>query len=161
MTGPASPAEREPWGSLPAGLRPRSQEQPGTGQMRLIETTLLVLVAIVLAIATINDVARQVGVNQRLNADAATWRSYTGHAYHNITIDQELLGKATSHEVVCGNTTPGAPKSRVQLCLAIWGPVIDGRRTVHGGWYLPPGSDDQRATRYGCFGEAAQGVCPR
>lgn len=127
----------------------------------LIETTLLVLVGIVLATATINDVARQTGINHRLIADLTTWRHYTGHDYRNIAIDQEAFGSASQREVLCGNTSPGAPKARTQLCLAIWGPVVDGRRGVHGGWYLPPSSEDEPGLRYGCFGPAAKGRCPR
>jgi hypothetical protein len=129
--------------------------------MRLIETTLLVLAAVLLAVATINDVARQTHVNHRLIADLRTWREYTGHAYHNLSIEQELLGASSQREVVCGNTSPGAPKARTQLCLAIWGPTLHGRRTVHGGWYLPPKAEDVRADRYGCFGPASEGKCPR
>jgi hypothetical protein len=125
-----------------------------------VETTLLVLVGVLLATATINDVVRQTTVNDRLNADLATWRAYTGHRYHNIEADQHLLGEASHHEVVCGNTSPGAPKARTQLCLAIWGPIEHGRRTVHGGWFLPPKAEDVRAERYGCFGEGAEGICP-
>jgi hypothetical protein len=64
--------------------------------------------------------------------------------------------------VVCGNTSAGAPKSTTQLCLLIWGPIVDGKRTVHGGWYLPARTeDDSRGVRYGCFGEASRGFCPR
>jgi hypothetical protein len=130
--------------------------------MRLIETTLLVLVGVLLAVATANDVARQTRVNHRLIADLRTWRAYTGHEYHNLSIEQELLGPTSSRrEVICGNTSPGAPKARTQLCLAIWGPVVDGRRTVHGGWYLPAKAEDLRARRYGCFGPASRGICPR
>jgi hypothetical protein len=155
-------AGEERWQRLPARLRPRSAELRGTGQMRLIETTLLVLVGIVLAIATVNDVARQTGVNQRLIADLKTWRHYTGHDYHNLSIDQELLGSGSQREVVCGNTSPGAPKATTQICLAIWGKVVDGRRTVFGGWYLPPNLEfDVRSERYGCFGPASPGICPR
>jgi hypothetical protein len=150
------------WSWLPEPLRPREREHAGTGQLRLIETTLLVLVAILLATATIDDVARQVGINDRLNADLKTWRTYTGHAYHNLSVDQELLGSASKREVVCGNTVPGAPKAKTQVCLEIWGPTVDGRREIHGGWYLTPGSEDQRSTRYGCFGAAAvAGICSR
>jgi len=131
-------------------------------QVRLVETTLLVLVGIVLAAATVNDVVRQTGINQRLIADLKTWRHYTGHDYHNLSIDQELLGAGSQREVVCGNTRPGVPKARTQICLAIWGPAVDGRRTVHGGWYLPANVEfDVRAERYGCFGPAAQGICPQ
>jgi hypothetical protein len=131
-------------------------------QVRLIETTLLVLVGVVLAVATVNDVARQTGVNQRLIADLKTWRHYTGHDYHNLSIDQELLGSSSQREVVCGNTSPGAPKATTQICLAIWGTAVDGRRTVFGGWYLPPNVEyDVRSDRYGCFGPASRGICPR
>jgi hypothetical protein len=131
-------------------------------QVRLIETTLLVLVGVVLAVATVNDVARQTGVNQRLIADLKTWRHYTGHDYHNLSIDQELLGSSSQREVVCGNTSPGAPKATTQICLAIWGTPVDGRRTVFGGWYLPPKVEyDVRSDRYGCFGPASRGICPR
>ncbi|HEX3509507.1 MAG TPA: hypothetical protein VHT27_00265 [Solirubrobacteraceae bacterium] len=146
---------------LPEPLRPRDRERSGSGRLWLIETTLLVLVGVLLATATLNDVARQTGVNDRLIADLATWRAYTGHRYHNLEVDTELLGEGTTHEVVCGNTSPGAPKARIQLCLAIWGPIRDGRRGVHGGWYIPPGSEDQRSERYGCFGEGAEGICSR
>ena len=34
------------------------------------------------------------------------------------------------------------------------GPVVDGRRAVHGGWYLPPKVEDVPIYRYGCFGTA-------
>jgi hypothetical protein len=129
---------------------------------RLIETTLLVLIGLLLAAATINDVARQTHVNQRLIDDLSTWRAYTHHNYHNLSIEQTLFGERSQREVVCGNTTPGAPKTRVQLCLAIWGPVTDGKRVVHGGWYLPAHTEeDLRRHRYGCFGPASAGLCPR
>jgi hypothetical protein len=121
-----------------------------------------VLAGLLLAIATVNDVGRQVNVNHRLIADEHTWRSYTGHDYHTLSVDQKLLGEASRKEVVCGNTSPGGPKERTQLCLAIWGPTVNGRRVIHGGWYLPAKVDqDVRAERYGCFGSAGAGACPR
>jgi hypothetical protein len=160
MSGTATPAADERRGGLPAWLRPRSAELPGSGRTRLIETTLLVLVGVLLAVATINDVVRQTHVNHRLIADLRTWRTYTGHAYHNLSVEQELLGKSSQREVVCGNTSPGAPKAKTQLCLAIWGPVVNGRRAIHGGWYVPPKAEDVRAARYGCFGPASEGKCP-
>ncbi len=154
-------AEERGWEWLPPRLRPRSAELPGTGQLRLVETTLLILVGVFLAVATINDVARQSAVNERLSADVATWRHYTGHSYHNLSVDQQLFGSASEREVVCGNTSPGPPKERTQLCLLIWGPLIDGRRAIHGGWYVPARLPDTRAARYGCFGAGARGLCPR
>ncbi len=159
MTEPGERTAGARFDFLPAWLRPRDREQAGGGQLWLVETTLLILVGVLLLTATINDVSRQSTVNDRLNADLATWRAYTGHRYHNLEPDQQLLGERSKHEVVCGNTSPGGPKQRTQLCLAIWGPVVDGRRAVHGGWYLPPGAEDVRALRYGCFGPAAEGFC--
>ena len=156
-----TPVERATGGRLPGWLRPRALELPGSGRLRLVETTLLLLAGLLLAVATVNDVVRQTQVNQRLIADLRTWRAYTRHDYHNLSIDQKLLGETSQREVICGNTSPGAPKARTQLCLAVWGPVVNGRRTVHGGWYLPAKAEDLRAYRYGCFGPASRGVCPR
>ena len=125
--------------------------------MRLVETTLLVLAAVLLAVATVYDVGRSMSINHRLVADLRTWRHYTGHDYHNISIDQQTFGLDTQREVLCGNTSPGPPEARTQMCLAIWGPVVNGRRSVHGGWYLPPRSVDLPANRYGCFGPGRSG----
>jgi hypothetical protein len=130
-------------------------------RVRLIETTLLILLGVLLAGATIHDVARQTHVNQRLIDDLRTWRAYTHHNYRNLSIEQTLYGERSQREVVCGNTTPGPPKARVQICLAIWGPTLDGKRVVHGGWYLPADTEeDLRRHRYGCFGSATRGMCP-
>jgi len=162
MSDSATAAERRPGWRVPAWLRPRDHERKGSGRTRLIETTLLVLAGILLAVATVNDVAQQIHVRHRLIADERTWRSYSGHDYHNLSVDQQLLGENSGREVVCGNTSPGAPKERTQLCLEIWGPTVDERREVHGGWYLRAKiEDDVRADRYGCFGPASQGLCPR
>ncbi len=146
---------------LPPSLAPRSTEQRASGRTRLIETTILVLVAILLATATVYDTVRQSHINERLVADEDTWRAYTGLDLHSLPISQELLGSLSKHEVVCGNTGHGAAKSGRQLCLAIWGPVRAGRRVVHGGWYLPPRVEDVARYRYGCFGEGARGMCAR
>jgi hypothetical protein len=126
-----------------------------------IETLVLVLVGLLLAVATVNDLGREVGINHRLVADLSTWRHHTGHDYVNISIDQETLGVDSGRDVLCGNTSGGAPGERTQICLGIWGPEVDGLRTVHGGWYLPPYHPDIPANRYGCFGVAGQGRCPR
>jgi hypothetical protein len=125
-----------------------------SGDLRAVETTVLLLAALLLAIATINDVVRQTRVNHRLIADLATWRAYTGHSYHNLSVSQDYTEHFT-REVVCGNTSPGEPKQRVQLCLVITGPITRGRRNVSGGWYLPARAEDQPALRYRCFGSAS------
>jgi hypothetical protein len=162
MSAPAASGGRPPRGSMRERLRPRPQELRGSGRLRLIETTVLVLAGVFLAVATINDVGRQAGINHRLTADLRTWRTYTGHWYKNLGTDQELLGWSTGREVVCGNTSPGPPNERTQLCLMIEGPIVGGTRQVRGGWYLPPHTEDQPADRYACFGAAVgAGLCPR
>jgi hypothetical protein len=146
---------------LPAWLRPRETEAPGQGRTRLIESTLMVLIALILAIATIDDVVLQTHVNHRLTADLLTWRTYTGHEYKNLSVEQDIFGH-TTRDVVCGNTVPGPPKERIQLCLVMTGPLRAGRRAARGGWYLPAKAEDLRARRYGCFGSARDGsFCPR
>jgi hypothetical protein len=156
----ALPLSERRWERLPVWLRPRVSEQPGSGRLRRIETTVLVVVGLFLAVAVVNDLARQTRINHRLVADLTTWRHYTSHDYKNISIDQETLGVDSDHEVLCGNTSAGPPGSKTQICLAIWGPTVNGRRTVHGGWYLPPYYEDVRSERYGCFG-AVRELCPR
>jgi hypothetical protein len=149
------------WRRLPARLRPRESELPGSGRTRLIETTLLVLAALLLAIATVNDVVLQSKVNHRLVADLGSWRSYTGHNYRDLSIEQDFH-RHTNRDVVCGNTTPGPPGERVQVCLLMVGTVVDGRRTVRSGWYLPPKARNLPVNRYGCFGPPTAGwPCPR
>jgi hypothetical protein len=146
---------------LPAWLRPRDVEARGSGQMRLVETTLLLLAGLLLAIATVNDVVLRTHTNHRLIADLRTWRAYTGHDYKNLSAEQDQRNY-TTNDVVCGNTSPGPPKERVQLCLQMTGPVIHGRRAAWGGWYLPPKAEDLRRYRYACFGTTKQQrACPR
>jgi hypothetical protein len=132
-----------------------------SSDLRLAETTVLLLVALLLAIATVSDVVRQVHVNHRLIADLNTWRTYTRHNYHNLFVSQNY-SEHFKREVVCGNTSPGEPKAHIQLCLVINGPVVNGRRRVTGGWYLPARAEDFAASRYGCFGSApAEFECSR
>ncbi len=159
MSAPPSSTPSGFGARLPAWLRPRDVELPGLGTMRLVETTVLVLVGLLLAIATINDVVLQTHVNHRLVADLRTWRQYTGHDYKNLSVEQDLRGH-TTRDVICGNTSPGPPKERTQLCLAMTGPVVAGRREARSGWYLPPKSEDLHGKRYGCFGVAKdEGLC--
>lgn len=143
-------------GSAQGGRRPAARSSAW-----LIESTLLVLLGILLAVATLNDVGRQVGINHRLIADLETWRSYTGHRYKNVSANHELFGPSSHREVVCGNAEPGPPKQRPQICLVVEGPIRSGRRLVAGGWYLPAKVEDNiYERRYGCFGKAGTGKCP-
>lgn len=143
-----------PVARLPDWVRPLERERPGLGSLRLAESTILVLVGLLLATATIHDLVLQTRVNHRLIADLATWRAATGHRYHNLTVEQDTKRRST-RETVCGNVSPGGPRERTQVCLALAGRVLDGRREVLGGYYLPARTFDQRRYRYACFGAAA------
>src|SRR5690242_16764142 len=134
---------------LPPRLRPLAQEQPGSGRQWRIETAAMVLVFLLLAIATVNDVVLGTHVNHRLVADLRTWREHTGHDYKNVSTEQDVKHYTTT-DVVCGNTVPGPPKERTQVCLQMTGPVIHGRRAARGGWYLPPKHENLYRYRYGC-----------
>jgi hypothetical protein len=159
MSAPSAPV-RDGWQWLPPRLRPRESEPVGRGRQWRVETLVLLVVGLLLAIATVNDVVLNTHVNHRLVADLHTWREYTGHDYKNISSEQDVRNFTTT-DVVCGNTVPGPPKERIQLCLQLTGPVVNGRRAARGGWYLPPGQDLKRF-RYGCFGPPKpQGACPR
>jgi hypothetical protein len=144
---PAYGKDRSPWRS--------SARRPGGSQLWLAESVVLVLVALLLATATGNDLSRQIHTNHRLDADLSTWRAYAHREFHSLSISQDISG-LTTNEVVCGNTRPGLPKERVQLCLLVKGPVRNGRRSVAGGWYLPPHAEDLHRYRYACFGSPAQ-----
>jgi hypothetical protein len=95
VNGTSAPTEGGFGSGLPGWLRPREEVRPGTGQTRLVETTVLVLVGLLLAVATINDVGRQTHVNHRLVADLRTWRAYTGHNYRNLSVEQNQSGRGT------------------------------------------------------------------
>jgi hypothetical protein len=141
-------------GRLWAWMKPLDRERPGRGELRLIETTVLLLIGLLLAIATVNDLARQVHINHRLIADLATWRMRTHHDYRNLAIEQDIT-TYSSRDVVCGNVSPGAPGASNQICLIMSGPVRAGERHVDGGYYLPAYHLDVKTNRFGCFSLAA------
>jgi hypothetical protein len=145
--------------SLPAWARPRDSERRGTGSLRLVETTILILIGLFFAIATIDDVVQQTHVNHRLNADLRTWRTITEHDYHSVGVEQDIIGHTTK-DTVCGNTSPGGPGQRTQLCLVLVGPTLHGMRAVSGGYYLAPYVPNDPSQRYACFGvPAEEGLC--
>lgn len=148
-------SKRDRWARLPEWARPLEHERRGLGSLRLAETTILILLGLFLAIATINDVVQQTHVNHRLNADLLTWRTVTGHDYVNLDIERDVKTYST-RDTVCGNVSPGAPGERSQLCVVLVGPVVSGVRSVSGGYYLPPYKPDIRGNRYKCFGVAVE-----
>jgi len=159
MSEPQTAAETTWFARLPEWARPRERERRGLGSLRLAETTILILFGVFLAVATANDVVGQTHVNHRLVADLRTWRTVTGHDYRNLTISQDLKGH-TTRDTVCGNVSPGGPKERTQLCVTLVGAVLDGKRSISGGFYLPPKAENEPSSRYACFGAAANaGLC--
>jgi hypothetical protein len=154
MSGQAGPSESGLAARLPGWARPLDRERRGLGSLRLAETTILILLGLFLAIATVADVVKQTHVNHRLVADLRTWRVVTGHDYHNLGTERDVKGH-TTRDTVCGNVSPGGPRERAQVCLVLVGPVSSGRRAVSGGYYLPAKTEDGRRSRYACFGAAA------
>ncbi len=141
------------WERLPERLRPRTQGRRGRGELRRVESTLLVLAFLVLAVAVVNDVVRQVHVNERLTVDLRTWQTITGNKLKNISIEQDLTHH-TTRDVLCGNTGAGPPGTQPQACLIMTGPTVHGMRAAKGGFYLPPYFQDKHVNRYACFGTA-------
>jgi hypothetical protein len=161
MSDPHATSTEEVWARLPEWARPLDEERHGLGSRRLAESTILILIGVFLAIATVNDVVLQTHVNHRLSADLRTWRTLTGHDYVNLDTEQDIKTYST-RDTVCGNVSPGAPGERAQICLTIVGPVVSGLRTVSGGYYLQPYRADIYGNRYGCFGVPAQtALCGR
>jgi hypothetical protein len=152
-SAPTAPPDR--WQRLPERLRPRDTERRGRGDLRRVESTLLVLAFLLLASATVYDVVRQVHVNERLSVDLRTWRTITGNNLKNISIEQDLT-HYTTRDVLCGNLGAGPPGTQPQVCLILTGPTAHGMRAANGGFYLPPYFQDKRADRYGCWGTAAR-----
>jgi len=146
---------------LPPSLRPLDREQSTAGRLRRFESALLVVAAVVLAVATINDLVREIGIGIRLHADLVSWERITGHRYHNPLIEQDVK-HYTTKDTVCANTENVKPQGTVQVCLVFVGPVRNGLRRAVGGWYLEARGTDVHEPvlnryqyRYGCFGRAA------
>ncbi len=150
-------------------LEPRRTERRGRGELRFIETAVLVIVGVVLLVVTVNDVHRQVRIGTRLAADLESWHEDIGRKFHNVFIEQDIK-TYTTRDVVCADLTKGKPEGypqHPQVCLIFTGPVHHGRRTARGGFYLlAEGTDehepvlDRPQYRYGCFGSAiAEHLC--
>lgn len=152
---PVTAPQGDVWSRLPEWARPRESERRGLGSLRLAESTILILLGVFLAVATINDVRQQTHVNHRFVADLSTWRAATGHDYHNVRIESDQKTH-TTNDSVCGNVSPGAPGERTQVCLTLVGAVSGGHRTITGGYYLPANSMDSSKVRFACFGAAQQ-----
>ncbi|MBV8087156.1 MAG: hypothetical protein JO247_20295 [Chloroflexi bacterium] len=143
-------------------LQARDDDDGGRGRLYRAETIVLIVLAVVLTVATVYDVVRQVHVNARFHADLVSWEAITGRHDRHAIIEQDAK-TYTSREVVCGKTasTPSAP---AVVCLIFRGPVKAGRRDAFGGYYVLKSGrhknqvEDVASKRYACFGDAiAQG----
>lgn len=159
-------------------LGPRSEERRGRGEMRLIETFLLVVVGVVLLVATSHDLYREVGIGDRLAADLKSWERYVRAVYdepgkepikyHNPSVQQDIK-TYTTRDVVCANLWKGKPEGRVMACLIFTGPYHGLYRRAQGGYYvIAAGTDEHQPLlnepkySYGCFGSAVhEGLCAR
>ena len=152
MSAPAGDVAR--FDRLPPVLRPRDRDDGGGPLRRSIELTVLIVIGLVLALATVNDTVSQVHIEERLAADKTTWHDYTHNAKVKIGLTQ---GVATTADIGCAPPSPGAG---YRLCLVMSGPSRNGVRTVAGGYRLPLTGDDLYRHRYGCFGlPLEQAIC--
>jgi hypothetical protein len=126
----------------------------------MLETTALVLVGVMLAVAVIYDLALDVGNDHRIAADEATWTRFTGLKPVTIWAKPVSLGQTT--DISCGSVAIGPHVRETQVCVVLVGPVRNGLRTVFGAWQLRWGVADHRADRFGCVGGAVSPKwCPR
>ncbi len=143
---------------LPAWLSPRAVESGGRRRWR-IETIVLIVVGLVLAVTSANDIFWSVSQNRRLVADQMTWRHYTHRDYFNVSAAPLVVGQPV--DLSCANASPGPPGERPQICILMSGPVQGGLRKVIGGWRLPARTGDFPANRGDCFGAGAtKALCP-
>jgi hypothetical protein len=146
------PSGLEGWFSkLPSWLRPRESEPRRRGRRWRIETVVLLVLAVVISVATVYDLTREVKVDNRLTADIETWRHVTGIPDEEIAVEQDLASYST-RDTACGNVVESKKLVSVRLCLMLDGPVIGNRRKALGGFYLPPYLPLGPNDRYGCFG---------
>ena len=161
MTGAASTRRR--FGErLPPWLAPRENKptSPRRGLQRMLETTALIVVGIVLAVAAIYDLSYDVGNDHRMAADVATWTQFTGQKPVTIWAHPVSVGQTT--DVSCGSVALGPSVNETQVCLVLVGRVRNGLRTIFGAWQLPWGDADHIADRFGCVGGAVSPKwCPR
>jgi len=144
------------WSRLPrwAQPRPEAHGDPAGRDLRGIETALLIILGLVLAVAVVHDVVLQVRLNTRESADRTTWRAYE-HRYVKV-LDVRTLEHGTIDFVCLPSLTKTAAEREIRPCLMISGPIVNGHRTVDGGYFIPPKRADRYQYRYGCFGLPAQ-----
>lgn len=156
MSATTADTPRSGWSRLPRWARPRPEANgdPAGRDLRAIETALLVIIGLVLAAAVVHDVVLQVHLNKRESADRTTWRTFE-HRYVKV-LDVRTLERGTTDFVCLPSLTTATGERQIRPCVMISGPIVDGHRTVDGGYFVPPKRADRYQYRYGCFGLPAQ-----
>lgn len=133
---------------------------PANADLRLVETAIVIVAGLVLAVATVNDIGRAVHINERLRIDAHTYRYYmhtqrgVATSIRKVAVTPAVQGKV---DVAC-SPPPGGPRG--STCLVIGGPVHPSasgqQRAVLGGYELLPRQRNRYYARFGCFGAPAR-----
>jgi hypothetical protein len=137
---------------------------PANQDLRLIETAVLLVAGLVLAVATVNDIGRAVHITERIKLDQHTYRYYM-HTRGGVATPIRKVavtpGSTSKVDVACSPQPGGAHGSS---CLVISGPAHGSGpqhlRIVEGGYRLLPNARNRYVARYGCFGTSArQALC--
>ncbi len=151
---------------LPRWARPGPQDptgDPASYITRTLETAFAILIGIVLAVAVVHDVKRQVDINQRVAADKRSWYAFAVAHHQPLAVQQHtrvgvrlLLRGSTDFPCQPTGLTRAVARGQHRLCLMIAGPIVNGYRTVQGGYYIAASHEDRYINRYGCFGLPAR-----
>jgi len=123
--------------------------------LRRIELIVLIAIGALLLAAVIDDVVRQVGIDDRVLIDKRTYSRYFPTAVSkHIFVNP---GKRSTLDVACAHL-PGAPD---RGCLMLAGPSRALPRQVLGSYRLPRKHPDKHRFRYSCTGLAVRrALCP-
>jgi hypothetical protein len=138
---------------LPAWLRPADSEDQArpVGRRRRIEAIVLLVVAALICVATVYDLTREVKVDDRLTADIETWRQVMRIPDEEVAVEQDLVSYSTV-DTACASLLESKKVVRSRVCVMMDGPIVENKRHVMGGFYLPPYLPLGPNDRYGCFG---------
>ena len=79
-------------GRLPRWLAPGDEDRPSRRTWR-VETIVLIVVGVLLAVSALNDIVWSVNNNGRLVADQMTWRHYNHRDYFNVSAAPLVVGQ--------------------------------------------------------------------